>query len=186
MEKISGIIPSSSRVASVDMREAAPVRPGTPSFGRPEGVSSLRQAKLGDTAAAATKIGKERLDWKSKDKQQAAMARELSDRFFKGNQAMGPEKIVDIDARPLTMDQPRASVAAGFDTSAIDRVTGSGSFAGKSSSTTDFDDDEFSLPEVVVFPTTGAVPASASAEPAMATEQPNGLHPRGSFIDVRA
>lgn len=41
MEKISGIIPSSARVKNVDMKDAHPVRPGVPSFGRPEGVSNL-------------------------------------------------------------------------------------------------------------------------------------------------
>lgn len=34
MQKISGIIPSSSRVTTVDMRDSSPVRSGAPSFGR--------------------------------------------------------------------------------------------------------------------------------------------------------
>tara|TARA_Y100000817_G_scaffold313889_1_gene311088 strand:+ start:252 stop:710 length:459 start_codon:yes stop_codon:yes gene_type:complete len=47
MEKISGILPSSARVKNVDMKDAHPVRPGTPTFGRPEGVSNLaRNTKL--------------------------------------------------------------------------------------------------------------------------------------------
>lgn len=43
MDKISSILPSSARVTSVDMQDAHPVRPGTPSFGRPVGVSHLRR-----------------------------------------------------------------------------------------------------------------------------------------------
>lgn len=42
MEKISSVLPSSKRVAAVDMTEAPPVRPGTPTFGRAEGTSSIR------------------------------------------------------------------------------------------------------------------------------------------------
>lgn len=83
MEKISGILPKSARVSSVDMKDSAPVRPGTPAFGRPEGVSSLREAAIGQTASRAAKIHSDRMDWKTKDLQQAEMARELSDNFFR-------------------------------------------------------------------------------------------------------
>ncbi|MDX9731104.1 MAG: hypothetical protein RBT63_04980, partial [Bdellovibrionales bacterium] len=104
MEKISGILPSSSRAKPVDPKEASPVRPGTPSFGRPEGVSSLRKAKIGETANRAATLASERdslrgvgsrlggsgseavawkdAAWKDKDAQNAEMARELSNRFF--------------------------------------------------------------------------------------------------------
>jgi hypothetical protein len=40
MEKISRILPSSARVQSTDLSAAAPVRPGTPTFGRAVGVST--------------------------------------------------------------------------------------------------------------------------------------------------
>lgn len=53
MQKISGIIPSSARVSNVDMKEAPPVRPGTPGFGRMEGISSLRDRASGFDAAKA-------------------------------------------------------------------------------------------------------------------------------------
>lgn len=43
MEKISGIIPSSARVSSVDLRDSHPVRPGVPSFGRLVGSSPPSQ-----------------------------------------------------------------------------------------------------------------------------------------------
>lgn len=51
MEKISGIIPSSRRVNSVDMQNAAPVRPGTPTFGRPVGISTLAPELFSSTTA---------------------------------------------------------------------------------------------------------------------------------------
>ena len=41
MEKISGIIASTPRITSADMRNSGVVRPGTPSFGRPQGVSTV-------------------------------------------------------------------------------------------------------------------------------------------------
>ncbi len=41
MEKISNIVRGNSRVASVDLKNATPVRPGAPGFGRPMGVSTL-------------------------------------------------------------------------------------------------------------------------------------------------
>ena len=37
MDKISGIIPANARTKSVDVSSAQPVRPGAPSWGRPEG-----------------------------------------------------------------------------------------------------------------------------------------------------
>lgn len=173
MEKISGILPSSSRVSSVDMRDAAPIRPGTPSFGRPEGVSSLRDAKIGETAARAAKINQDRLDWKSKDLNQAAMAREISESFFINRKA-GAVKDMNVDSGhggvgglngvPPAMMAAKTSTPAGFDTS-IDSVI--------ESVTSDFSD---------LTPDVGPVESSESAS----SDAPAGLYPRGSFVDVRA
>lgn len=144
MEKISGILPSSPRIASVDMKEAAPVRPGTPGFGRAEGVSSLRQAKMGETASRAAKLSQNQLDWRSKDMKNAATVRELSDRFFQGNKKAA-ESVMEAPSEMNTapLEAPLRSEPAGFDIVALDRTTR----------------DE------------GA--------------QPEGLHPRGSFVDVQ-
>lgn len=161
MEKISGIIPSSSRVSSVDMREAAPVRPGTPAFGRAEGVSSLRDAKVGQTAGRAVKLSQEQLDWKSKDMKNAATVRELSDRFFKNNDrpaGSAIENVTEGEVNSAPLGAARPSVAAGFDTDSLDRTTGSGVYAGATSMDSAMDE----------------------------VKQPEGLHPRGSFVDVRA
>lgn len=144
MEKISGILPSSPRIASVDMKEASPVRPGAPGFGRSEGVSSLRQAKIGETASRAVKISQDQLDWRSKDMKNAATVRELTDRFFQGNKTVADptiEAMPEMNTAPLAAGRP--SQAAGFDLQALDN-------AGR---------DE---------------------------AQPEGLHPRGSFLDVSA
>ena len=79
----------------------------------------------------------------------AATVKDLSDRFFKGNDkpatGSGVEAVLEreMNTEPLTAARP--SVAAGFDRSALDEVTSS-----------------------------------------MGDEQPEGLHARGSFLDVRA
>lgn len=178
MEKISGILPSSSRVSSVDMRDAPPVRPGTPGFGRPEGVSSLRDARIGETASRAAKINQDRLDWKSKDLSQAAMAREISESFFINRKAnMGRDNSIEGDVTksnqfapiPVAMMAPKPSIPAGFDND-VDTITAID--AGVTG--TDVLGAELS-----------AAPAVNFDEPTQ-TEKPAGLYPRGSFVDVRA
>lgn len=108
MEKISGILPKSARVSSVDMKDAAPVRPGTPTFGRPEGVSSLREAAVGQTAARASKIHAERMDWKSKDLSQAAMARELSENFFRSR--VSQPEVTEMEPLAQSIEIPPGEV----------------------------------------------------------------------------
>ena len=81
MQKISSILPSSPRVLSVDMKESNPIRPGTPGFGRPEGISTLR-SRPEDTTLKASEIQNKMADWRSKDTQKAAMVKDLADRFF--------------------------------------------------------------------------------------------------------
>ncbi len=46
MEKISGILPSSQRIRSVDLEGHLPVRPGVPGFGRPLGMTSSEREQL--------------------------------------------------------------------------------------------------------------------------------------------
>lgn len=183
MEKISGIIPSSARVTSVDMKESPPVRSGTPTFGRAESVPSARKAKIGETASVAAGMNKERLDWKSKDMQNAAVARDLSDRFFTGNQKTAGKAVQDIDPMKPVAITSVASTPAGFKSQEIDRVTGSGAFAGAISGEVDDDFSEIgvSLPPVSL-PSTGPSSSSVGAE----VSQPDGLYPRGSFIDFQA
>ena len=56
MEKISRIVPGNSRVASTDMKNAAPVRPGMPTFGRPVGESTDVVHKSSSTASRAVAL----------------------------------------------------------------------------------------------------------------------------------
>lgn len=162
MEKISGIIPSSPRVSSVDLRDSSPVRPGTPSFGRAEGVSSLRDHAPDNPANIAQRsvgVQQNLLDWRSKEAHQAKVAQEVSDRFFaKNKQAAAP--VIDLDS---------PSVAASLHSTAVSRPAGFktddlGTFRA-SSHVTNFNPSEDETPMLA---------------------QPEGLYPKGSFIDRTA
>lgn len=86
MEKISGILKPSNRVTSVDMKEAAPIRPGTPSFGRPEGTSALRDRnKVVDGMSAGSEAHATMMHWRAKEGNNARAVGEIADRFFGAN-----------------------------------------------------------------------------------------------------
>lgn len=171
MEKISGILHGSPRLMSVDMKEAAPIRPGTPSFGRPQGVSSLKDVsnEIGmSTAQRAINVQDEMSEWRAKDAKHAALAADISDRFF-GRKAEVDERpierpIVELGASPLRgFERSVESRPAGFKT---DRIGGlraaSVSTPAARAMIEDFDQE---------------------AEEPMELEQPEGIYPRGSFID---
>lgn len=137
MEKISGILPSSPRVSGVDLKEAAPARPGAGGFGRPEVQASTRDARPGLTALRAGLLHQNRLDWRSKDLQHAAVARDLGNRFF-GENASRPlnasvENLNPINTKALGLmaAESPTSRPAGFDIDALNRVTGSGVYTGQ-------------------------------------------------------
>ena len=105
MEKISSIIPGSSRVTSVDMKESSPVRAGTPSFGRAEAqVGRERETK--ETTKAATEAQAEMHDWRSKDAKHAAIAKDMADKFFSKNK-------VDVEEPGSPNEERISSLAAG-------------------------------------------------------------------------
>lgn len=84
MQKISGILPSTPRIASVDMNESSAMRPGGPSFGRPVGVSEL--SSRGDVKISTAQIAGQRHDellgLRSKELRDAESVKRLSDGFF--------------------------------------------------------------------------------------------------------
>lgn len=174
MDKISGIIPSSARLTSVDMRDSSPVRPGTPSFGRSEGGSALKDSAKGAGLATAQKAVNQQSeiqDWRSKDSQQAALASELSDKFFARNQKM---------AEPMKDTEPKANMPA-LRASEFDRA----------SAPSGFKTDEGGSLRASMRPLSGSAAMesfaeSEAAEPAITLSQPAGLYPKGSFIDRSA
>lgn len=81
MEKISGILKPSHRVTSVDMSDAAPARPGMPSFGRPEGSSSLRERGV-DGLAGGAEAQATMMHWRAREGRNTRDAEAIADRFF--------------------------------------------------------------------------------------------------------
>jgi len=163
MEKISGIVKASPRITSVDLSEASPVRPGTPGFGRPQAVSSLadrnQESTFGRAAERGARIQSEMMDWRSKDKARAAIAAELSDRFFIKNRPKA-DQVMEREEFPETVSFSSREVAskpAGFKTGELM----------SSNRVRDFDD--MSEPDELTV-----------------LQQPEGLFPKGSFIDRTA
>jgi hypothetical protein len=95
MEKISRIVSGNARVAAVDMKNAAPVRPGTPSFGRPLGESTMSQAKGLSTADRAVALHKEMNELRMANTHHT-IAQNMADRFFM-NRLRQPAPEVPMD-----------------------------------------------------------------------------------------
>lgn len=81
MEKISGIIGSSPRLKSTDLQSAPPARPGSPTFGRPVGESTLAHRKDLTTAQKANMLREQMLEDKKAWKEQEAV-QNIANKFF--------------------------------------------------------------------------------------------------------
>jgi len=172
MEKISGIIPSSPRVAAVDLKEAAPVRPGTPAFGRPEAVTALKAAtrELGlATAQKAMNSKQDVMDWRTKDSKQAVIVADLNSKFFVKNQKPASSTLTQEPA-PFNTNSLLATASEVASRPAGFKTDSTGSFRAAQ--------DRFSAP--VNFYET------EEFDEAPELGQPDGLYPKGSFIDRTA
>ncbi len=81
MEKISRVVRGNARVASTDLKNAAPVRPGAPSFGRPIGESTAANPSATSTAAKAVALHKE-MEEAKKARAEGAVVQQMADQFF--------------------------------------------------------------------------------------------------------
>lgn len=88
MDKISGIIPSNARTRSVDTSNSQPVRPGAPTYGRPEG----RVTKAVEDKVTLSSVAAERplekpptYDRGLTEAKKTKIARDMTDRFFAEN-----------------------------------------------------------------------------------------------------
>ena len=170
MDKISSIIHSSPRVQAVDMRESS-VRPGTPAFGRLEGVSALAKASpnLTETAARASAIADDAATWKNKDLKSAAMAAEMTKSFFAKPTPPVPAAVAELPQSMPTM-KPMAA-QTGF-------------FADRESVPAGFKADS---PGAFRTTALARMPSFETSEMEMGPlQQPEGLYPKGSFIDRSA
>ena len=106
MQKISGILPSSSRITSVDVKEAGNVRPGTPSFGRPLGESNLMQNSVVRSAHQALQKHNELFAQRTREQEQATTIQRMADSFFKNKEQLTRENdLVDEMLRENSMPQ---------------------------------------------------------------------------------
>ena len=103
MEKISQIVRSSARVGSVDMKNAAPVRSGVPSFGRPVADTAITGSKLGSTAARAAALS-EQISENRKTNAHDQIVRQMADQFFVSRNQPPPESDVNapVDTTPVS------------------------------------------------------------------------------------
>ena len=80
MQKISGIISSNARLNNVDMKDAHPVRPGVPAFGRPSGTSKLRDTVRKSTID--TMLDRPMTDREASELKNAQIVERVSSAFF--------------------------------------------------------------------------------------------------------
>jgi hypothetical protein len=81
MNKISGILPSNSRLASVDFSKASPTRKGHPNIGQPEVETQMRpspKSVLKQTGGAYSQM----VDMRLKGREQSAQAGKIEDAYF--------------------------------------------------------------------------------------------------------
>ena len=87
MEKLSSIIPKNSRVSSVDLASAPPVRPGAISFGQKEGSSEIRD-RVTKSALSKTKVLESLQTYRNpREAARAKIAEDVSRRFFSSRQS---------------------------------------------------------------------------------------------------
>lgn len=161
MEKISPIIANSARVASADVSEAGPVRPGTPGFGRAQAEKSVRTPDMMSTADRGINASRQLQSWRDKESRRAAQAKEVSDGFFmktKAKPVVAEVPVKDefsIAETGRLSSEPRASRPTGFNTN---ELRGREDFAR----------------------------AHRTAVAEIPVEQPEGLYPPGYFLDREA
>jgi hypothetical protein len=101
MDKISRILPSSPRINSTDVGDSHPFRPGAPSFGNPEGISSLTDRITRSAVEPSQQIHQKLATWKTKDEQRAAIAKNVSDGFFMNKKEKAPSAVNALTDRAL-------------------------------------------------------------------------------------
>lgn len=82
MEKISRIVGGNKRVAAVDLKNSAPVRPGTPTFGRPVGTSTQVDYDPRTTAQKAVELMNERDQKRAVQDRDTQIVQKMADAFF--------------------------------------------------------------------------------------------------------
>jgi hypothetical protein len=115
MDKISGIVSPSARVGSTDMKNAPPVRPGMPSFGRPVGTSTRIEHPELSTAQRAGLLRDEMADEK-KMRIEAKAASDVSAKFFaRPEEEFATERVSAHEQTLANLNRDRAESELGGD-----------------------------------------------------------------------
>lgn len=112
MNKISGILPSSPRIQTVDLKEGPSVRPGAPSFGRPIGISNVQRNSIIRSAHAAINEHRDLMEQRSLSQVQADKAKELSESFFKRQAQRDQEQVLVRDILESEAAKSKANIEA--------------------------------------------------------------------------
>lgn len=122
MEKISGILPASARITSVDLKNSGVARSGSPSFGRPQGSSSVVR-KQQDVFQSAAERHSEAMSLRhpsqmaAKDPQ-VAIVEKISSDFFMKPVVSGPEVLaaeMPVDYGPSADLDPQTNTREDLD-----------------------------------------------------------------------
>lgn len=109
MEKISGIVPATSRVTSVNLKESQTMRPGAPGFGAPVGKAAINGGNQPTTAEKAVAAHNALMSRRSGDAHHPQLIKDMTDKFFMQNES-GPGGVInDIDLN-YQMDRMTAPV----------------------------------------------------------------------------
>jgi hypothetical protein len=98
MEKISHIVRGNARVAAVDLKGSSAVRPGVPTFGRPNGESPQVTEKGETTAARVTAIQNEMNEIKRVGGEDRAVG-QMADQFFMTHVRRPDEEVAPVSAK---------------------------------------------------------------------------------------
>jgi len=97
VEKISGIVPTSHRVSSVNLKDSQTMRPGVPTFGANVGKAAINGGSQPTTAEKAVAAHNELMARRSGDAHKPALIRDMMDRFFMKNMSESQAPIDDVD-----------------------------------------------------------------------------------------
>lgn len=111
MDKISGIVPASSRITSVNLRDSQTMRPGAPSFGAPVGKAAINGGNLPTTAEKAVAAHNALMSRRSGDAHKPEIIRDMANRFFMQNKTEAGGVVDDVDVN-FQMDIGPTSVPA--------------------------------------------------------------------------
>lgn len=108
MNKISGILPSSPRIESVDMKNERPLRPGAVSFGQTVLVATDRSSGVQKETIANISAEEASRELKNPGrKSDETIAEEITSSFFSKNKERGPDpKLVGVEQAAEYQSEP--------------------------------------------------------------------------------